>query len=302
MYLPQVSPGLDELIRTDLQNCRDSYFWWLIFSAAVVAIGVIFEGPEVIFETVGICRRRFGKQSEPQRHAPDWVTLVALLGWILVAVGVAGEGIAEGYVSWADGNLQTFNDILLGDAQKEAGAANQKAAEANERAAKNEKEAAQLRKDAEGERLARVKLQKQIQPRTMGEVERKKLGEQLRKFAPNFKGRKVKMSSQVGDAESMLFALEIADVLDKAGIEPDVSGLGRMLPMSSVYVGLIMTGNSKDEAFLRALTTGLNSIVTPSVIKAEWKPKNVDVEITVGVKPIVGLTEDAFPKDAIPKE
>jgi hypothetical protein len=36
-------------------------------------------------------------------------------------LGVAGEVIAEGFVSKADATLQTFNDILLGDAIKEAG-------------------------------------------------------------------------------------------------------------------------------------------------------------------------------------
>lgn len=37
------------------------------------------------------------------------------MGLILVALGVAAEGIAEVYVSRADDTLQRFNDILLAD-------------------------------------------------------------------------------------------------------------------------------------------------------------------------------------------
>ena len=127
MYLFQSSPysaivqALDVAIRQDLQNNRDSWFFWLVFSAAVVVIGVILEGPELVCETLklNIVRRRYlGKR--PLR-TPDWVKLVALLGWCLVVLGVAGEGIAEKFTSWADANFQTFNDILLTDARKDAG-------------------------------------------------------------------------------------------------------------------------------------------------------------------------------------
>src|SRR6266702_3818833 len=98
MYLSQslltLVHAIDEAIRQDLQNCRDSYFSWLIISAAVVVIGVALEGPELGYETVKIFRRRcLGQKSRP---TPDWVALVALLGWGLVVLGVAGEVIAEG--------------------------------------------------------------------------------------------------------------------------------------------------------------------------------------------------------------
>jgi hypothetical protein len=139
MYVPHASPGLiealDEAIRLDLQNWRDSYFVWLIVSAAVVVIGVALEGPELVYEVKKIRRRCLGQKP---LHAPDWVTLVALLGWGLVVLGVAGEGVAEGLVSRADATLQTFNDILLGEAQKEAAFAIERAANANKREAEIE--------------------------------------------------------------------------------------------------------------------------------------------------------------------
>lgn len=125
MYLSQSLPSLvqalDAAIRQDLQNCRDSYFSWLLISTAVVAIGVAMEGPELVYETIRIFRHKcLGQRSRP---VPDWVTLIALLGWGFVVLGVAGEGVAEGLVSRADATLQSFNDILLGGAIREAGAA-----------------------------------------------------------------------------------------------------------------------------------------------------------------------------------
>jgi hypothetical protein len=119
--LPALVHALDEAIRQDLQNSRDSYFSWLIISALVVVIGVVLEGPELVWETVKIFRPEcLGKKLRGKRN---WITLAALLGWGLVVLGVTGEFVAEGLVSKADTTLQTFNDILLSDAIKEAGAA-----------------------------------------------------------------------------------------------------------------------------------------------------------------------------------
>jgi hypothetical protein len=230
MYLSHVSPGivqaLDELIRADLQNCRDSYFWWLIFSALVVAIGVILEGPEVIYETVGMCRRRFIKQeSERERHTPDWITLLALLGWILVALGVAGEGIAEGYVSWADGTLQTFNDILLTETRKDTGFALERASQNEREAAQLRKEAARLNAAAEHEGMLRVELEGKVAWRRLSKANQAIL---TRSMSP-FKG--VYAAVPYSDLEGFSFASDIALSLRAAHLQvfsPGWSMFGRV--------------------------------------------------------------------------
>jgi hypothetical protein len=167
---------LDELVRTDLQNLRDAYFYRLVLSAAVVAIGVLLEGPEVIHETKAVFRR----QPESRARRP-WITLVALVGWILVVLGVAGEGIAERYVSQADGLLQEFTNILLNDAVKEtafaiaqAEIAKTAAGDANARASGLQKEAEKLRQrnleteaELEDERKTRLELEATLAPRTI---------------------------------------------------------------------------------------------------------------------------------------
>ena len=56
-------------------------------------------------------------------ETPDWIRLIAFFGLILVVSGVFGEFVTEGIVSDADGKIQTFNNILLAEATKEAGTA-----------------------------------------------------------------------------------------------------------------------------------------------------------------------------------
>lgn len=134
---PEVIRYLDELTRTDLQNLRDSYFFWLLISSGVVALGVVLEGPEIVHETVGVIRR----VSRSERKTPSWITWVALVGWLFVVLGVAGEGIAEALVSKADGLIQTFNDIVLTDAQHEIARAEERAGDAQISAESSEKAA-----------------------------------------------------------------------------------------------------------------------------------------------------------------
>jgi hypothetical protein len=220
MYLVYVSSrlvqALDELVRADLQNCRDSYFGWLIFSSVVVALGVILEIPEVIYETRDIFPRIFWKQKQQKhRDIPDWVKLVALIGLILVALGVAGEGIAEAYVSRIDSTLQTFNDILLGDTSKEAAFALERAAAANRRAEELKKESEQARKDSEHERLARVKVEARVAWRHLTERQKAEFGNKLRNFANQVH---VSMWYQAGDTEAAMFAAELTEALRAANI------------------------------------------------------------------------------------
>jgi hypothetical protein len=125
MYIdPEFLRQVDNVIRFDLQSWRDLFFHLLIWSSVFVAIGVALEGPEVIHEVRNIWRL-------PKLEAPSWIKLVGLLGWILVVGGVAGEGVFEGALSVSDGQIQTFDEILLANAQRQAGDAADSAERAN---------------------------------------------------------------------------------------------------------------------------------------------------------------------------
>ena len=115
MYVdPELLRRVDNAIRFDLESWRLMFFHWLIGSSILVAVGVGFEGPEVVHEVRNIWRTT-------RREASAWIKIVGLLGWALVVLGVAGEGIFELGFSVSDGQLQTFDEILLIAAQREAG-------------------------------------------------------------------------------------------------------------------------------------------------------------------------------------
>jgi hypothetical protein len=254
MYaLPEVIRHLDELTRADLQNLRDSYFFWLLISSGVVALGVVLEGPEIVHETVGIIRRFSGAE----RKTPSWITWLALVGWLFVVFGLAGEGIAEALVSQADGLIQTFNDILLTDAQLEITRAEERAgeakasainaAEASDRAntsaqnAKKEAAIAKTRaedvgKQADEVRGKTVELAAKLAVAESAELEeRKKVVELEKSFAPRmlriqigggmkdsffklkpFAGTQV-IFEVLPDPEAQRAAASIGDVLGMAG-------------------------------------------------------------------------------------
>ena len=222
MYLLYVSPGfvkaLDDLIRADLQNRRDSYFGWLVFSSVVVVLGVIFEVPEVAYESVDIFPRILSRmfhrnfrneEPERERHTPDWVKLLALVGLILVVLGVAGEGFAEAYVSRADSTLQTFNDILLGNTIREAGLALERAAEANQQSERLRGETEQARNDVEKERLARLKIEEAVAWRRLSKTQKDEVGTRLKLFA----GQLAVFTYNINDIEASTFGLDIASAL-----------------------------------------------------------------------------------------
>lgn len=156
---PDVLKGVDDLIRSSFEAFRNSCFSWLLVSTGVVVAGLLLELPEIYLESINAIRQVL-HSDEAERHVPAWVKLVVSVGWFLIVLGVAGEFVADSFVSRADGFVQTFDEILLADAQREA-------AFSLERAANNERESAQLHADletAKGEtKAAETKLEKEQQ-------------------------------------------------------------------------------------------------------------------------------------------
>lgn len=219
----QIIQTLDLSIRADLQNLRDTYFNWLLVSAAVVAVGVVMEGPELVHEATHV----FQPFPHGEPKTPRWVVLLAMIGWALVVLGVAGEGIAEGFVSRADGLVQNFNDILLTDARKESAFAIERAASAYERASHAEAQLASARRDAavaeqqaaeanrvaESERLARLELEGSVAWRRLSKNEQHLLTLSMLSF------KQVYAALQYSDMEGSSFASDIALSLRAAGMQ-----------------------------------------------------------------------------------
>jgi hypothetical protein len=77
------------------------------------------EGRELWYDITSIVigwrfKRRF-HCSLPEVHAPNSAKLLAVVGWIFIVVGVAGEFVADSFLSRADGYVQKFDEILLAD-------------------------------------------------------------------------------------------------------------------------------------------------------------------------------------------
>ena len=145
-----------------------------------------------------------------------WAKKLVKLGWILIVVGVAGEGIFEVYVSRADSILNTFDNILLTEARKEASdavlgaaTANIQIAEERRRAAELEKEAAQLRKDAEGLKAENLKLEAIVQPRTIRVENQRKIAD----ACSEFKGHSAVVQSYGLDTEGFATGSQVIAVL-----------------------------------------------------------------------------------------
>ena len=157
----RMTDAIDAAIKTDLQQLRNRYFICLLVSTAIVGIGLLLECPEIVHDMWGIWKQESRElaywlapsMDRKEYRAPSWMKVWAALGWLLIVLGVMGEGVFEGYVSWADGTFQTFNDTLLAESRKEGELAIERAARANERASENEKEAALIEESLAGRKL-----------------------------------------------------------------------------------------------------------------------------------------------------
>ena len=148
--------GLDAAVKSDFQALRDAYFHRLTGCTIAVVVGVILEEVEYFLSWPSV-RRFVPLQILLPTHRFDlWVAKITKLGWALIVLGVAGEGLYEARVSHADGWLQDFGNIVVASVQREAADAVGEAGRAIERAGEANREAGEARKEAE--RLHRENL------------------------------------------------------------------------------------------------------------------------------------------------
>ena len=217
---------LDKMMRADLDVWSSFWFWILIASTIMVATGIVCEAPE-IWQAVGLGRKTVERIRKlwyirlrkidlngwerpcpelitKKSHSRQWIAKIGFIGWVSVALGVAGEGIAEYFVSDAETNIRAFDESLLAEAQRKA--------------SQNEREAAQLRRDAEGlkkdaedEHAARVEIEAKVAWRRLNDKEQSDMAAKVGMFPPNSEG--VSLWTDAGDTEAATFAVDIAKSL-----------------------------------------------------------------------------------------
>ncbi len=275
---PGVLDAIDDRVRDALQRTSHDFFIWVLASAFAVAVGVALEGPEILHELWPKLFSWFTWQSHKRLEKFErGIRRVGLIGWLLVVIGVAGEGIFEGLQNRAEGQLQTFNEIQLKHARLSA-------AEANERASKNEAAAAQLQidslklgvelqkakegvananqkaanasKEAEEERIERLRLEMQISPRRLTDSQRLALS----LTCPIFPFRRVAIVSYALDAEAAILANQIGKSLEcKNGLLLE-NRVASMMPLGGFTTGIQVSGT--DETLVARLKDGLSSLIT----------------------------------------
>jgi hypothetical protein len=167
-----------------LERSLDSLGFWFFASTALVVAGLIAEYRHEIVEFWEEVRR-------PAAMFP-WQKFWAIVGGVLVTVGVAGELIVGIKASSKEGGLRTINhqiEALLSD-----------------KASENERQAEQLSKDAEALKSENLKLEALIQPRSLTLKQQQDIGAACSKFS----GHRVKLYVYVGDTEGKVLAAQMS--------------------------------------------------------------------------------------------
>jgi hypothetical protein len=174
---PDLAAALDKMMRSSLDAWSSLWFWILVGSTIAVAIGIIGEAPEV-WKEVGLGRKTVARirnfwyvrvrkidLNGWEKLCPElitkndfragWIAKAAFTGWLLVAVGVAGEGIAEYFVNDAETGIRAFDEERVAEVTKQAGDAATSAAIAHDEADAAKVGSATARKDA-GDAVAKA--------------------------------------------------------------------------------------------------------------------------------------------------
>jgi len=119
MSSSEILRTLEAATRGSFQETRDRFFWWLAVSTIIVVVGVIIEEFEYVISWRWIRRLLPLKVLLPVHWIETFARRISKLGWLLIILGVAGEGAFEGLVSKADGWLQDFNNTISASQEAE---------------------------------------------------------------------------------------------------------------------------------------------------------------------------------------
>ena len=215
MYL---SPGSPELLQAHLQSLRNWNFHWLLGCTFMVGIGLLMELPEIVHDMCEIYGRKSRElkywlaTSVDRREYPtrDWVKKWAALGWVLIVLGVMGEGWFEAQVSKYDSALSNLTDTAIAEAQRKSAEAEATAKGFDKQIAESKAKAASAEATTEAERLARVKIEAAVGWRSLEEDQKRGIGEALASFSSKA-GASIWYNGSSTEAE--MFADDIAEAL-----------------------------------------------------------------------------------------
>ncbi len=247
-----------DTVRLSLE--ANSAFWFRLvkYSGYAVAFGCLLEAPEtfVIIKRWWLIKFRDVEREEAKEDKKSWIIPLAAMGLIIIVVGIVAETYFEGKVSDADSEIREHESQVVSTAETNAATANGIAGDAEKKAAQLEKDAAQLQKDADAERLERVKLEAQVNPRRLTPKQEEEIGNSLKSYT----GKNVMVATYSQDAEAMILAIQIGESLRKAKIKVfempgTYNAIGRPL-----YTGVVVdTNNAPDSKLVSSLAKALKT-------------------------------------------
>jgi hypothetical protein len=276
--LSSVVDDLDKLVRNDFESLRDSYFAGLVVATIAVVIGVVLEEAE---EWVPYIKRVLPLQPITEYRLTK---KLAKLGWLLIVVGVAGEGIFEVLVSRADGIVHTFEEIRLNEARKQAGDAKSSALVARNAASKAQEKAEAAETSAI--RTGKLATQAQLDAHSAQEY-----AESLRTEVDFFKlEASASISGHVFLPSTFKYALKLG-----SGAEIDITAVDGVGTKAVAFTANLVRvfENSKWKIFHTRMTAGQGVVIhnkwvsstpiegpmTPAGVRADPNAYEIDVDL-----------------------
>jgi hypothetical protein len=271
LFLSFAYCSLPDPMRLSLEATSAKWFRGVWICGLIVAAGCVFEIWEVAFSLRNWWRVRH-RLEEVKDNPGSWKYPLAALGLFLVVGGIVGETLFEVLDADAESQIRSHESDVVSDAEGRLGPL--------------EKEAGQLNKDAEGERLARVKLEAEISPRRLSADQETAIAKAL----AGFKGKIVSVATYRNDPEAMILGIQIAEALGKAHITAQ-NRLGTFDPVGlPMFVNVVVDTNSSDKKLVCALASALK---TQGKLMAQDDSFGVGPESTM-VVPSNTKHEDAF--------
>jgi hypothetical protein len=288
------SSSVHASLRDELTQIRDCFFFLLLACTVLVALGVALEEAD---NWLPSGRTRLNMLNGTFSPSPwvEWKRRLSRLGWILILLGVVGEGLFEGATSWTDSKLQDWSNTLLLNTEALTGNAAKSAKIAHEEVNAVKGIADAAKKDAE-EALVKAKAaEKKLAWRDLTPQQQSKIASAVRKFGP----KKYSLIIWGNMPEITRIAEKVLNTLAQADWTPDGWGFamggsangvlvstekGAPTDVAAAADALVIAFNAKGIGIVAAKAPEYDHGSLPTPMTGPWKGE-APIRVVVGTKP-----------------
>ena len=300
---PELLRQLDAAVKASFQASRDEYFLKLTLATLAVVVGVAIEEIEYFLSWRSVRRFIPIKVLLPPHRLDTIARRVSKLGWLLIVIGVAGEGLYEERVSRADAWLQEFNGIMAASQEAEI-------TQLGDVAAKARMDANAAGTAAEAAQTASAKAMAESNKASAVSATARDLAQDARKEADAFETRLASAELKADEAEAR--EVEAAEKLNRLKYNRSLMRVSDLTAELSIFRGTEYTFSSvfsDDESvqLLRSIDAALQSAgwkrvpsppPLPGVpfisIPSNGESLSVPSNLLAGIQIFVNAPESAF--------